>query len=66
MKSREYEITIGADGKVEVHVDGFRGKGCLDAIRFFESVVGQTEEIRHTSGFYEPEEDVRIHGEQRH
>lgn len=66
MKSREYEITIAADGTVEVHVDGFRGKGCLEAIRFFESVVGQAGEVRHTSGFYEPEEDVRIHGEQRH
>jgi hypothetical protein len=65
MKPREYEITIGPSGEVEVHVDGFKGRGCLDAIRFFEQVVGETRDLRHTSGFYEPEEDVRIHGEQR-
>lgn len=66
MKAREYEITIGPNGEVEVHVDGFKGKGCLEAIKFFEEVVGKSQDVRHTSGYYEPEEDVRILGEQHH
>jgi hypothetical protein len=66
MKAREYEITISPAGEVEVHVDGFKGKGCMEAIRFFEEVVGQSRDVRHTAGYYEPEEDVRIMGEQHH
>ena len=38
MKAREYEITIGPTGEVEIHVEGFQGKGCVEAIRFFEPV----------------------------
>ena len=66
MKLREYEITISPTGEVQIHVYGFKGKGCLEAIRMFEEIVGQTQEIRHTSGFYEPDEEVEIHGQQRH
>jgi hypothetical protein len=65
MKQREYEITISSAGEVEIHVDGFKGKGCLEAVKFFEQVVGEAKDVRHTSGFYEPEEDVHQHTEQR-
>jgi len=51
---------------VEIHVDGFQGKGCVEAIRFFEQMIGQTQELRHTSGYYEPDEDVTLHNQQRH
>ena len=66
MKAREYEITIGPTGEVEIHVEGFQGKGCVEAIRFFEQMIGQTQELRHTSGYYEPDEDVTLHNQQRH
>lgn len=66
MKAREYEITIGPTGEVEIHVEGFQGKGCVEAVRFFEQIVGQTQELRHTSGYYEPDEDVTLRHEQRH
>lgn len=65
MKLREYEITINPSGDVEIHVDGFKGKGCVEAIRMFEQLVGKTREVRPTSGYYEPEEEVELHGEQR-
>ena len=66
MKAREYEITISLTGEVEIHVEGFQGKGCVEAIRFFEQMIGQTQELRHTSGYYEPDEDVTLHNQQRH
>ncbi len=66
MKQRTYELTISPTGEVEIHVDGFKGKGCLEAIKLFEQMVGETKDVRHTSGFYEPEEDVHLHSERHH
>jgi Protein of unknown function (DUF2997) len=66
MKLREYDITISATGEVEIHVEGFRGKGCLEALKQFEALIGETREVRPTSGYYEPEEDVHLRGEQHH
>ena len=65
MPQREFEITIGAGGKVEVHIQGYKGKaGCKSAAAIFEKVVGPLESLRETSEHYEPEETVRI--EQHH
>ena len=66
MKAREYEITIGPTGEVEIHVEGFQGKGCVEVLRFFEQMIGKTQELRHTSGYYEPDEDVTLHNKQQH
>ena len=66
MKAREYEITIGPTGEVEIHVEGFQGKGCVEVIQFFEQMIGNTQELRHTSGYYEPDEDVTLHNKQQH
>ncbi len=33
MPQREFDITIGKDGGVELHVKGFKGKGCLEAMK---------------------------------
>jgi len=66
MSEREFEITIGADGRVQVHVQGYKGKGCLEAVKLFESIVGEILEQRATSEMYEPEEFVQYHVEQHH
>ena len=66
MPEREFEITIGADGNVELHVKGYKGKSCLEAMRMFEEIVGELKTQRETSEFYEPEEVVRNHIERRH
>lgn len=61
MPQREFEITIGADGRVEVHIQGYKGKsGCHGAAEVFAKVVGHIESLRETSEFYEPEEQVRL------
>ena len=66
MPQREFDITIGQDGSVELHVRGYKGKGCLEVIRAFEQVVGQLRERRETSEYYEPEETVRYNIDLRH
>ncbi|HYT60200.1 MAG TPA: DUF2997 domain-containing protein [Haliangiales bacterium] len=65
MRQREFEITIGPDGSVEVHVKGYKGKRCLEAVKFFEQIVGETRSQQLTSEYYDPEEEVQYHIEQR-
>ena len=65
MQQREFEITIGPDGSVEVHVNGYKGKSCLEAVKLFEQIVGAVKEQRLTSEYYDPEEQVRNRAEQR-
>jgi hypothetical protein len=66
MAQREFDITIGPDGNVELHVKGFKGRGCLEALKLFEEIVGEVKSQRETSEFYEPEEQVRYNIDQRH
>jgi hypothetical protein len=66
MAQREFDITIGADGNVELHVKGYKGRSCLEAMKLFEQVVGELKSQRETSEFYEPEELVRNNIDQRH
>ncbi|HZM06689.1 MAG TPA: DUF2997 domain-containing protein [Candidatus Saccharimonadales bacterium] len=64
MPQREFDITINKDGTVELHIKGYKGRACLEAAKLFEQIVGETESERHTSEFYEPEEQVRRHLDQ--
>ena len=66
MPQREYEITIGRDGKVELNIHGYKGKGCLDAVKMFQQIIGSVESQKATSEFYEPEEQVQYRVDQRH
>jgi hypothetical protein len=66
MRQREFEITISKDGSVEVHVKGYKGKRCLDAVKMFERIVGKRKSQRLTSEYYDPEEEVQCRVEQRH
>jgi len=65
MRQRDFEITIGPDGSVEVHVKGYHGKRCLEAVKMFEQLVGEMQARRLTSEYYDPEEEVRYRIEQR-
>jgi hypothetical protein len=65
MPQREFEITIAPDGNVQLHVKGYKGKRCLDVVRFFEQIVGKVESQRETDEFYEPEEEVQFRIDQR-
>jgi len=66
MPQREFEITIGADGSVEVHVKGYKGKSCSEAVKLFEQIAGEIRSEQKTSEFYEPEEQVQFRIDQRH
>lgn len=66
MPQREFDITIGPGGNVELHVKGYKGKGCLEAMKVFEKIVGELKSQRETSEFYEPDEQVRYNIDQRH
>lgn len=66
MPQREFDITIGPDGSVELHVKGFKGKSCLEAMKLFEQIVGEVKSQRETNEFYEPEEQVQYQIDQRH
>ena len=66
MPQREFDITIAPDGSVELHLKGFKGKGCLDVMKMFEQVVGELKSQQQTTEFYEPEEQVRYNIDQRH
>jgi hypothetical protein len=65
MPQREFDITIGSDGSVELHVKGYKGKSCLEAMKLFEKVVGEMKSQRETSEFYEPDEVVRYNIDQK-
>lgn len=64
MPQREFEITIESDGQVHLHVRGYKGKSCHDAVRMFEHIVGEIKSQQMTSEFYEPDEVVHYHIEQ--
>ena len=66
MPQREFNVTIGADGKVEVHIAGYKGKSCSEAVKLFEKIVGEIQAEQKTSEFYEPEEQVQYRIDQRH
>ena len=65
MPQREFDITIAADGSVELHVKGYKGRSCLEAVKLFEQIVGELNSQRETSEFYEPEEQVQHRTEQK-
>ena len=65
MAQREFDITIGPGGEVKVHIQGFKGKSCLEVVKLFEKMVGELKSQQQTSEFYEPEEEVRYQIEQR-
>lgn len=65
MAQREFDITIGADGGVEVHVKGYKGRSCSEAVKLFGKIVGELKAEQMTSEFYEPDELVRFEIKQR-
>ena len=66
MKAHEFDITIAPDGTVEVHVQGYPGKGCLEAAKVFQEIVGEMQSQRTTTEFYEPDETVVHRVERQH
>ncbi len=65
MPQREYDITIGPDGKVELEIRGHPGKSCLEVAKVFEQIIGLQTGQQLTREYYEPDQDVRSHIDQR-
>lgn len=65
MPQREFDITINPDGHVELHIQGYKGKNCLEAVKLFQQIVGEVQSQQNTSEFYEPEEMVRFRLDQK-
>jgi len=65
MQHREFDITIRPDGTVEVHVKGYKGKSCLEALKVFEQIIGEVKSRRETSEFYEPDNERQYRIEQK-
>ncbi|RYD34261.1 MAG: DUF2997 domain-containing protein [Verrucomicrobiaceae bacterium] len=61
MNQKEFTITITPEGRVEVHIQGYKGAAaCRSAAALMEKIVGHIESSRETSEAYEPEETVRV------
>jgi hypothetical protein len=55
----ELEIEISADGNVQVHVKGAKGKQCLQYVELF-SMLGPVTAQKHTGEYYEPDPTIGI------
>ncbi len=60
MAQPQFDITIGADGKVKVTVSGASGAECLELTDMLREIIGQEESRELTSEYYGPEGSVRI------
>lgn len=46
MEIQEIEVTIGKNGKAQVHVRGVKGEACLEITRALEEALGGDVELR--------------------
>ena len=60
MSRPEFEITIGKDGVVTVHVTGVSGPECIALSDMLKQIIGHEESRTLTSEFYGPDGQVRI------
>jgi hypothetical protein len=51
MAAREFDITIGKDGAVELHCKGLKGSSCLEAVKLFEKMAGEMKSQQPATGF---------------
>lgn len=60
MAQHEVEIIITKTGEVKVHVEGVKGKGCLEYAKWLSKIVGKVKDQKMTSEYYEPEIKTKI------
>jgi len=61
-EKQEMEITIGRDGKVEIHVQGVDGKSCMDLTKELEEALGVVTSREKTGEYFKEDsgQTVRI------
>ena len=60
MAKHEVEITISKTGDVKVHIEGVKGKACLEYAKWLTEVIGRVKDRQLTTEYYEPEVKSRI------
>ena len=60
---QEMEITIGKDGKVQIHVQGVDGISCMELTKDLEEALGVVTAREKTGDYFKEEQDgkVRVH-----
>lgn len=58
MNPHELDITIDKTGKVQVHIQGIKGKNCMEIAKILQQIVGKMVNTKQTAEFYEPESKV--------
>jgi hypothetical protein len=61
MAQEEIEITIDAQGRVQVKTIGIKGERCLDVAEEIVRILGREESRQMTSEYYEAEQTTRSH-----
>jgi hypothetical protein len=66
MEKEELEITIDANGKVNIKVAGAKGGKCLDITKPIEDALGEVKVREMNSEYYEqPEDTFKVRNNQR-
>ena len=60
MAQHELEITISKTGNVTVHVKNVKGKACLEYANWIAAAIGNVEDQKLTSEYYEPETKAAV------
>ncbi len=60
MKNEIINVTVNPDGTVEVHAEGFKGKGCEAATKFIEEALGMDAKNRKKLPEYYANETVKL------
>jgi hypothetical protein len=61
MAQEEIEISIDAQGRVQVRTIGIKGSRCLDVAEKFARILGREESRQLTSEYYEAEQTTKTH-----
>ena len=60
MAQHEVDIEITKQGEVKVHINGDKGKACLEYAQWLTELVGKVKDQQLTSEYYEPEVKTRV------
>ena len=60
MSAPEFDVSIGADGKVKVKVKGVSGEECVKLTDMIRDIVGKEDSRAKTAEYYGPGGSVRI------
>lgn len=60
MSTKKTKVTVDKKGKVRVELEGYRGVGCLEALRKILAGLGRVDNLEPTAEYYETTTDTKI------